>query len=174
MKTLKMISKIALFTVMFIAFSCSSDSDGGGGATASAGTITASIAGSGFTSIAAATQAERVSAGGTTTITLLGANASGKTISLILNGVSAAGTYDIGGDNLIAIVGTYVDLDMQNPQGSPTYVAPTEGGAVKGSITISELTDTKIVGTFRFTGTNQNNANDTKEITNGAFNLEFN
>lgn len=173
MKTLKMISKISLIAVMFLALSCSSDSDGGGGATAAAGTIKATVAGSGFTSMAAATVANRVDFNGISTITLQGSNSGGKTISLILNGVSAAGTYDIGGNNSITIVGSYIDTNIQNPMASATYVAPTEGGAVMGSITISELTDTKIVGTFNFTGTNQDDATDTKAVTNGAFNLEF-
>ncbi len=173
MKTLKMISKISLIAVMFLALSCSSDSDGGGGGTAAAGTIKAKVDGSGFTSMAMTTIANRIEFNGTSTITLQGSNSGGKTISLIMNGVSAAGTYDIGGDNTIAIVGSYTDTNIQNPAASITYVAPTEGGAVKGSITITELTDAKIVGTFRFTGTNQDDATDTKEVTNGAFNLEF-
>ncbi|AWA28762.1 hypothetical protein HYN48_00905 [Flavobacterium magnum] len=174
MKTLKMISKMTLVAVMFLALSCSSDSDGGGGGgSASLGTVTAKIAGSGFTSMAMATSAQRVTSGNMTTISLVGADSSGKSISLIMNGVSQAGTYDIGGDNSISIVGSYTALNMQDPANSVVYVAPTEGGAVKGSVTISELTDAKLVGTFHFTGTNQDNAIDTKEITNGAFNLEF-
>jgi uncharacterized protein DUF6252 len=170
MKTFKMISKISLIAVMFLALSCSSDSDGGGGGTASAGTIKAKVGGTSFTSMEMATVAMRSG----DFMTLQGSNSSGKAINLVLNGVSTTGTYDIGGDNLIAIVGSYVDTNIQNPMASVTYVAPTEGGAVKGSITVTELTDTKIVGTFHFTGTNQDDANDTKEVTNGAFNLEFN
>ncbi|AWI24564.1 DUF6252 family protein [Flavobacterium pallidum] len=171
MKTLKMISKMSLIAVMFLALSCSSDSDGGGGGTASVGTITAKVGGSSFTSMTQGTQVSQITAGGTTTITMLGADASGKAISLTLHGVSATGTYQIGGENLISIIGSYVDTNIQNPQASVTYVAPTEGNAVMGSITVSELTDAKIVGTFNFTGTSDAGA--TKAITNGAFNLEF-
>lgn len=172
MKTLKNFAKFGFLALFLSLSSCSSD-EGGGGGVAAEGTITANVAGSTFTSMELATIANRVNAGGSTIVTIQGSDATGKAINLIINGATQTGTYDIGGENLIAVVGTYIETNIQNPQASKTYVAPYEDGGVAGSITISEMTDTKIVGTFNFTGKNQNDQNDSKAITNGAFNVMF-
>jgi len=174
MKTLKNFTKFSFLALVVLLTSCSSD-DGGDNPIAVEGTITASVAGASFTSMEMATSATKITAGGTTTIAIQGTDMSGKTIRLQITGNAQAGTYEIGGDNVISVIGTYIEVNIQNPQNptTTTYVAPFQGGAVAGSITISEMTDTKVVGSFNFTAKNQSNQNDSKSITNGAFNVEL-
>ncbi len=174
MKTLKSISKIALLAFAVLLSSCSGDDGGGGGGATAAGTIKAKVGGSNFKSMTAATVAMKVAVGDTYTITVQGSDASGKALNFVMNGMTLeTGTFDIGGANSIAIVGSYTEVNINNPMASKTYTAPFEGGAVAGSVTISEITDTKIVGTFSFTAKNQEDQSDVKEVTNGAFNVNF-
>lgn len=175
MKSIKTIS--SLFLAAFVALttlSCSGDDSGGStGGVAAAGTIEAKVGGSNFKSMTIATTALKVSVGGATSITIQGSDSSGKTIQLILNGVDATtGSYDIGVDTNISAVGTYTEINTST-FASTTWAAPYEGGGVVGEITITEITDTNIKGTFNFTGRNQENASDTKAVTNGAFNVAF-
>lgn len=177
MKTLKKISILFLATVLSTSIlSCSGD-DGGestGGGIAVEGTITANVGGGSFTSMSMATTAMKVETGGAYTITIQGTDAGGKNMQLILNGVDGStGTYEIGVDTAISAIGSYTEVNIANPMDSQTWVAPYEDGGVAGSITITEISDTNIKGTFEFTARNQENAQDTKEITGGSFNVNF-
>ncbi len=175
MKTLKTVSKLFLIAFAVVLSSCSGeDGGGGGGGSAAAGTIKAKVGGSNFKSMTMATTAMKVAVAGAYTITIQGSDANGKSINLIMHGVALqTGTYDIGGNNQIAIIGSYTELNINNPMASKTYTAPFEGGAVAGSISITEITDTKIVGTFNFTAKNQDDQSDVKEVKSGAFNVNF-
>ncbi|MDI1257267.1 MAG: DUF6252 family protein [Flavobacterium sp.] len=175
MKSIISITKMSFLALAFLVISCAGgDDNGGGGTTTANGTIKAKVGGANFTSLAAATTAMKVATGNNFLIQLLGTSSTGKALSLTLAEVPATtGTYDIGGDNLISVAGSFVDTNISNPQASPTYVAPWDGGGVAGSITITEITDTKIVGTFHFTAKNQADQTDVKEVTNGAFNVNF-
>jgi len=176
MKTLKKISILFLATVLSTSIiSCSGD-DGGDPSPSPAveGQITANVGGTNFASMTMATTAMKVETGGAYTITIQGSDASGKNLQLILNGVDGeAGTFDIGVDTAISAIGSYTELNIANPADSQTWVAPYENGGVSGSITISEISDTNIKGTFTFTARNQENAQDTKAITGGSFNVNF-
>jgi hypothetical protein len=169
MKTLKKLSLIA-FMALAIA-SCKKDDDGGGDGGAAQGTITAKVNGTNFTSNTALTVANQVNAGGNTTVTIQGSDNSGKGIVLIMNGFDGMGSYNIGGGANVFVTGSYVEANANNPQNSQTWMAPFDDN-VAGEINISEVTDTKIVGTFNFTAKNTNNST-MREVTDGSFNVNF-
>lgn len=171
MKTLKILSLILFVSVSVM--SCKKDDDGGDSAdnNAASGTITAKVDGANFTSNTSFTVATRITAGGQTTLTLQGSNNGGKGIVMIINGFEGAGSYDIGGGSNVFVTGSYVEANASNPSASQTWMAPFDQ-TVAGEINISEVNDTKVLGTFNFTGKNSNN-NSTKNITDGNFNINF-
>ncbi len=175
------IKQLGLILTVFVAVmmsSCSSDGDGGGGGgTAPEGTVKAKVGGSNFTSMEMATTAQRISSGGSTyMIAIAGTTAnasSSKTIQLILNGVDGQpGTFQIGEEGSISAVASYTETLMSNPMDAIVWAAPYEGSGITGSITISEINDTNVKGTFTFTGKNQDGT-DTKQVTDGAFNVNW-
>ncbi len=164
---------LVLLAVVAVSFtSCKKDDDGGGGGSAGSGTISAKVNGSNFTSMEAASRATQSSGGGSTTIILQGSDASGKGIFITMNNFDGVGTYEFSDSNVF-LVATYVETNINNPQNSQTWTAPYEGSGVIGQVKISEKTDTKIKGTFNFTGKNVNGDNSLKNITDGSFNLNF-
>lgn len=170
MKTIKQIS-IALVLALTTLSSCTSDSSSGGGSSASLGTLKAKVAGSNFTSMTAATFATKNVAGGTTTVIVQGSDATGKVIQIAVMGSTvAAGTYQIS-DSSISAYAYYSEINL-GTMTSQTWAAPYESSGNVGSITISEITDTNVKGTFTFTGKNETGS-DTKQITDGAFNVNF-
>jgi hypothetical protein len=168
MKTLKHFSFAIVLAMATILSSCSSSDDGGGGGSAAAGTIQAKAGGANFKSMTAATFA--MNQGGM--LVIQGSDATGKAIQLMLAGVTEEGTYEISDTAGISVIGSYTVTNMSNPMDSDTWAAPYEDSGVVGSVTISEITATTVKGTFNFTGKNQD-GEDTKAITNGAFNVNF-
>ncbi|MFN3753474.1 DUF6252 family protein [Flavobacterium sp.] len=174
MKTIKQFGIVLTMALATLLTSCSgSDDGGGGGGSASLGQLKAKVGGSNFTSMNLATFATKQVIGTTTTIIIQGSDASGKAIQLILNGTNgAAGTFEISDTANISAIASYSEVNINNPMASQTWAAPYDSSGAVGSITISEITDTNVKGTFNFTGKNQNGT-DTKAITNGAFNINF-
>ncbi|NMH25580.1 DUF6252 family protein [Flavobacterium solisilvae] len=178
MKTMKQFGLMLTFVMATLLSSCSGDDNGGGGGSAANGTIKAKVGGSNFKSMEIASFASKNAiGGGAYMIAIQGSDEEGNAIQLILNGVDGQpGTFEIGTDTTISAVGTYTEteINLSNPAASTftTWAAPYEDSGVVGSITISEITDTTIKGTFNFTGKNQEGT-DTKAVTNGAFNLDF-
>ncbi len=173
MKTIKQFGIILTMVLATVLTSCSGSDEGGGGGSAALGQIKAKVAGSNFTSMNLATFATKQVVGGTTTIIIQGSDATGKAIQLMLYGTDGnAGTFEISDEANITAIASYIEANISNPMASQTYAAPYEDAGVAGSITISEITDTNVKGTFTFTGKNQDGA-DTKAITNGAFNVNF-
>ncbi|MES2410292.1 MAG: DUF6252 family protein [Bacteroidota bacterium] len=170
-KTIKQFG-FALVLALTTLSSCSSDSDGGvGGGSASLGTLKAKVAGSNFTSMTAATFATKQVAGGSTTVIVQGSDASGKVIQIMVMGTTVpAGTYQIS-DSSISANASYSEINISTMT-SQTWAAPYEASGNVGSITISEITETNVKGTFTFTGKNQSGT-DTKNVTDGAFNINF-
>ena len=169
MKTIKKISVLFLATVISLfALSCSSSDDGGSGGSAAAGTIKAKVDGANFASNKDFTMATKISSVGT--LTIQGSDNSGKGFNLILNGVEGEGTYEIGsGVGGIAITASYTEANASDPMNSQSWQAPYDS-TIAGEIKISELTDSKVVGTFHFSAKNSND-NSMKEITEGSFNV---
>lgn len=168
MKTIKHISLAIVLALTTIFTSCSSDGgSGGGGGNAALGQLKARAGNTNFTSMSAATFAMRQSG----MLIIQGSDATGKAIQLMLTGVTAAGTYEISDTAGISVIGSYTEVNI-NTMSSVTWAAPYEGSGNVGSITISEITETNVKGSFSFTGKNQNGA-DTKQVSNGAFNVNF-
>jgi hypothetical protein len=162
---------------LFIAFgftSCSDD-DGGSSGSASAGTVKATIDGQSYQSDEMLTSANYVESGLALNITAN--NMNGQNLTFVVNGFDrSTGTFEIGGDNLIAIVATYTEVDTSNISNPTTesWVAPFDDTSVRGTISFSTVTDTTIEGTFEFTAKNNAaNLDDTIEVTNGSFNLDY-
>jgi uncharacterized protein DUF6252 len=166
MKSIKHISFAIVLALATILTSCSSD-DGGGGGSAAAGTIQAKAGSTNFKSMTQASFA--MSQGGM--LVIQGSDATGKAIQLMLAGVTEAGTYEISDSAGISVIGSYTEVNMSNMT-SKTWAAPYEDSGAVGSVTISEITATTVKGTFNFTGKNQD-GDDTKAVTNGAFNVNF-
>jgi len=153
------------------ATSCKKNDDGGPDGGAASGTIKAKIGSASFTSLKMTTMANRVNVGGTSMITVQGNETSGKAIVLVMNGVDGTGTYQIGGGANIAISASYTEVNISNPTATQVWQAPFDS-SVAGEIKISELTDKVIKGTFQFSAKN-NKDNSMREITGGAFNVNF-
>lgn len=174
---MKTIKHFYLFTIVLIAasiftFSCKSDDDGGGGGSAAEGTITAKIDGDGFTSVEMATFA--TISGGSIQIQGNTGGTSSKAIVMTITSYDGVGTYPIGGGanvfNVASYVETEVDLsDPTNPN-VVTWAAPYDDTQV-GEINISELTDSRIKGTFHFKAKNADG--NIKNITEGSFNINL-
>lgn len=179
MKTIKFFALLCLIAVPFAITSCSSDDNGGGGGSASPGTIKAKVGSLNFTSgNSPLTSATKVSVGGGKyMINVIGTDMSGRSLQLMLNGIELEpNTYEIGGDNLISIIGTYTEINTSTFESS-SWAAPHEGNAVVGSITITEISETNIKGNFHFNARKQSSSggweDDYKNVTNGAFNVDF-
>lgn len=177
MRLIKQSLFLMLLSFVTIA-SCKKDDDGGETGPAAEGTIQASIDGKAFTSLSMVTFATKVSAGGSNIISFQGNNGgtSSQAIVFTLNGITETGTYEIGGKSSISIVASYTEtkVSLSNP-GSPdisTWQAPYDD-TVAGEIKISELSDSKIVGTFHFKGKNTLGDSSVKEVKSGSFNIKF-
>lgn len=175
MKTQLLKTSLILLGLVFgLTTTSCSDDDGGGTSTAASGTVAAKINGQNYQSDEMLTSANYVSGGMALTITAN--NQDGKNLTFNINGFDqTTGTFEIGGDNLIAIVATYTEVDatdISNPQ-TESWIAPFDD-TVAGEISFSEVTDTKIEGTFEFTAKNNDpSLDDTVEVTNGSFNLDY-
>ncbi|PZD78692.1 DUF6252 family protein [Mesonia sp. K7] len=158
--------------------SCSSSDDGGSGGSAAEGTIEASVNGSAFNSLSMTSFASLVEAGGTTSLVIQGNDADGRAVHLMMHSVyEGPGTYEINGDEgNVMISASYIeiDVDMNNPQNSETttWVAPFEGGGLVGEIQVSEDEGEYVKGTFFFEARNQDDENDTVNVTSGSFNVK--
>lgn len=175
MKTVKQFGLMLTMVLAAMLSSCSGDDNGGGGGGSAAhGTITAKVQGaSNFKSMEIASWAQKHAfSGGGYMITIGGSDASGRTLQLILFGADGnTGTWTIGQDTNISAVGTYTEVNTSNFT-SKTWAAPYDDSGDVGSITITSITDTNIKGSFTFKGKNQDGT-DTKSVTNGAFNVDF-
>lgn len=89
------------------------------------------------------------------------------TMTVVLIGVSAPGTYEVNSDTNTTLgyaeetSGTDVSWDTGDCEGA------------SGTITVTTLTDTKVEGTFSFTGANDEACGDQKVVTNGSFRGTF-
>lgn len=144
---------------VFFAACNSDDSNPSGSGNNVNGTMTAKVNGADWT----ATIVSKAAKAGPTIVITADEVAGGrqKKIQINLMGVSAAGTYSLGGMNS----GAYIDV----PAGTtdPNVLMQATEMATSGSITISELSTTKIKGTFSMT------TDEGTSITNGSFDMKF-
>lgn len=176
MKTLHKLMYLFAAILLITATSCKTDDDGGNGGDAASGTLIATVDGDSYESEPTGTSATRVNAGGTTTI-VLNANStaagSNRVFAITMNGIDAEGTYDIGGGANISINALYIEANATNANDAETqtWQAPFDD-TVAGEMNIAEITDSKIRGTFSFTGQNAEDQS-TRTVTDGSFNINF-
>lgn len=174
MKTTKKLVLLLMVLILPLAIfnSCSSDDDGGSGGSTPSGVLKVSIDGSSWKSLEISSSATISNSG--THLTIIATNSDGKAVSMNVFGYEGVGTYEFNG-NLLSSVNTAsyteTNVDLSNPLNSTTEIWSTPyEDAVLGSISISEETDTKIIGTFNFKAKNPND-NTIVNLTDGSFNL---
>ena len=175
MKTQFFKSSLILLSLVFglLTTACSSDDGSGSGGNTPPGTMSANIDGNNYQSSEMLSSANKVNNGidGSEALTLLGNTDEGKTISINILNYDGVGTYDIGGDNSIAVTASYIEVNISNPTDSQTWQAPFDE-TVSGSISVSSDENNNVQGTFEFTA--QNSIDDSiKEITAGSFNMDY-
>ncbi len=138
--------------------SCKKDDDGDDNP-ASAGSVTLTVDGASWN---ASLSVQAVNTNGVINVT--GSDSNAKQASIVLYNVTKTGTYTVGG------IGNSNSLRWTEGLGqNDTYSA--NGIIGSGTITVTELSSTKIKGTFSFTGVNTAQA--TKSITDGAFEATY-
>src|SRR5690606_11476549 len=170
MKVFKQLNILALFvfSISVLTFSCKSDDDGGGGGNAAEGTISAKVNGQQFNSLAMTTSGTMV--GGT--LSFLGSSTDGKAIQFVVNGLDGTGTYQIGGGANISIAASYTEVNINNPSNSQVWQAPFDSSAA-GEISFSEVSSSKVKGTFSFQCKNVNGDGSMRNVTEGSFNVNL-
>ncbi|MFN0100046.1 MAG: hypothetical protein ACKVS7_15350 [Gemmatimonadaceae bacterium] len=161
-RPLRFVASLALL----LAAGCGGDGPSGPGGDPSATGFSARVDGATYTpSLSAVASHFLAGAYSITAVRSSGANTSAMTISLI--NIPGPGTYPLGtGAGVAGGTATYV----QNTAGWGT---PLSGEA--GTITITTLTDTRMVGTFSFTAEGvTGGATGTKAISNGTFDIAVN
>ncbi len=146
-----------LLAIGVLLVSCKKDDDGGSPANSS-GSISLVVDGSSWSATLAV---QGVNSNGVINVTGSDSNAEQAGVTLV--GVTETGTYTIS-------MGSPHQLRWTEGLGQDqTYVA--SGVVGSGTITITELSDSKVKGTFSFTGYNTDG--NTKEITDGQFEGNF-
>ncbi|MBK8600331.1 MAG: hypothetical protein IPN80_07000 [Flavobacterium sp.] len=172
MKTFKSISKLVLIAFTIVLSSCSKDNDSSSSTpiTPSGSYITATVDGASFsTSIAGISTASgsRSGSGEFTLIQVVGADINSNSIAINLLGITTTGTYTLNADSDSVLAYT-------PPTGGLSY---STGGCsdVSGTMNVTFIDNTKIEGTFSFTGKDVDNCatSATKTVTNGSFRCVF-
>jgi len=129
--------------------------------------VKAKVNGQAFSSYIFGTSAASANISGSgsgTLIQVLGSNLNGNNISLTLLGITEPGTYDIN-PSLDGSVMAYT-----SGSGGVSYSTGECSGS-GGTLVVTTLTNTKIEGTFSFTGKDSNtcDTSETKTVTEGSF-----
>lgn len=173
MKNLKNLFLLMLSVSIMSLASCSSSDDGGDGGSAASGTLKATIDGNVWESWEISSSATVANNGNN--LMIIASSSDGAGFSMSVFGYEGVGTYEFTGANInIFNTASYseTDVDLSNPQNSTTEIwqAPYDD-TLAGTISISEETDSKVIGTFSFTCKNVNGDGSVKNITDGSFNL---
>lgn len=173
MRTLKQFMLLMMTVSLVSLSSCSKDDDGGNGGGAASGTLEAKIDGSSWQSLEISSSATVANNGNN--LIIIATNSDGKAFSMTIIGYEGEGTYEFTGATLnIFNTASYseTDVDLNNPQNSTTelWQAPYDD-TLAGTVSISDETDDKIIGTFEFSCKNVNGDQSVKTISEGSFNL---
>lgn len=173
MKKMYQFGKLTLAILVIAVTSCSKDSSSPTPAPVAinSGTYSAKIDG---TAVSLSTNSFNYT---NTTLTLQGANPlNGKSVQLQVIGVTGPGTYALDAED----GRSYVGSGTYNPglgEIGQAYSSigcdsdlPREGFVPTGTLTVTELTDTKVVGTFQFNAANLNDCGTVRIISEGVFN----
>ncbi len=164
----------AFFLFLTFSFtSCSEDDGDGGGGTAAAGTVKANVDGFNFESQPMASSLSVVSGGTGQTMFITATDFEGRNLTLQIIGYNGEGSYDIGGSNTILVNATWVEVDVNNPTNSETWISPYDGDAVRGFIDVDSDSGSNMTGTFEFTAGGNAGGGGVINITNGSFNLDY-
>lgn len=172
MKNLKNFMLLVMVgSLLTITTSCSSDDDGGGGAPATEGIMTAKVDGQDFQSFSISSSATLANNG--QSMVIIATNSDGQGVAINLLAYDGPGTYDLGGGINIFNSASYSETDVSDPMNPSTelWQAPYDD-SVAGTVTISEETENKVVGSFEFTCKNTGGDNSIKSLTDGAFDLD--
>ncbi|RXR20486.1 hypothetical protein EQG63_00720 [Flavobacterium amnicola] len=170
MKKIFNIGKCIMVALTLVLSSCSNDDPAPAPAPtpipANSSVVTAKVNGAAFSSVifgVSSATAQKMGTGPDTIITVLGSNFSASSISITLHGVTATGTYTLDSttDSVIAYT---------PGSGDAAYGTGICSG-VSGTVVVTSISDTKIEGTFSFTGKDGENCDtsETKTVTEGSF-----
>jgi hypothetical protein len=167
MKTITKLSYAFFMCASLAMVSCSGDDDGGStnGGNTSGEYVKAKIDGSSWSS---SSTIDVVSASNPTESVLMvqGSNNSGEVIQISLMSYDGEGTYDVSSQ-----ISGYAQYGTISPI---AFYNSAVGGGATGEVTITEVTDTFVKGTFEFTGRNtEEGSTETVNVTNGEFKANF-
>ncbi|NUY81823.1 hypothetical protein HUK80_13025 [Flavobacterium sp. MAH-1] len=158
MKKFKSIGKMAFLTLaLCFAAACSSDDAGGSGG-GSGSYLSSKVDGSNFKAEIMG-QSTVVAVKNGNFYQVSGSNGDLKNIAIGLFNVTGEGTYEVGPDtdNVLSYLENNISYDTSNCSGAT------------GTVTITNLTEEKIEGTFSFTGKDDENCSSSKTVTTGKF-----
>lgn len=164
----------SLFALLILLAACGGDDDKKGGGGSGDGILTAAINADDFTADKDAAQAVLTNgAGGSNKISLMvtGENASTKQrISFTLYDYVELGAYQLRfGNSDLAYYYENIETVDEAAWISPDY-SISDANVVQGTIAISEMTETRVKGTFSFTA-REDGGDGIKEVTEGSFDL---
>lgn len=171
MKKMFHIGKLAIVALTVVLSSCNNDDPAPAPAPtplpANSSVVTAKVNGSAFSSVlfgVSSATAQKIGTGPDTIITVLGSNFSANSITISLHGVTETGTYNVNSST---------DSVLAYTLGSGGGTAYGTGicSGVSGTVVVTSISDTKIEGTFSFTGKDGENCDtsETKTVTEGSF-----
>ena len=163
MKTLKTIAKTFFIAgILVLLNSCSKDSTTNNVPVSPNNSfVKGKVDGASYSSLVAS--CSRLGSGTAAAITILGGDATGNSITLLMVGIAAPGTYTV--NNVSDSVLNY------SPASGGVAYSTGECSASSGTITVTAVDATHIQGTFSFVGKDTGNCDTgaTKTITEGSF-----
>jgi len=160
MKTLNKLRTLFLMTLVISLYSCQTDDDGRDGGAAASGSLIAVVDGDDYESQLIGTSVTRINVEGTTTININAnrtAAGSNRVFSITMIGIDSEGIYDVGGGANISRTALYIEASATNPSDANTQTWQASFDTnITGQMNISEITDTRIQGTFSLTAPYEN------------------
>lgn len=175
MNTFKSIAKLSFIAISLFFVSCGGDDDNTyyppvGNTPNNASYITGKVDGADFSSIIFGTSTATCNVVGTGSerfITILGGDMSANSITVQLWNVNSTGTINVNRN-------TDSFLNYSPGSGGVAYATSADCDTATGTINITYIDDTKVEGTFSFTGVDTENcAGGTKTVTEGSFRGTF-
>lgn len=172
MKTIKFFLYLTLTLSLTALTGCDSDDDDDPAPTGN-GSMSATVEGNDWNANVAV-QATYITQGGTNALTVVGSSDQGEglstTISLNLLNVTGTGTIAVDGSNLTNLSSaSYAIANSTSANDAEVYNSVGNSGQV----TITELTETRVSGTFTFVGSEATGGTGTRTITDGEFSVNF-
>ena len=166
MKTIKNLGALAFLFVLALAVSCSGDdSDGVNNNTPSGAYVHGKVDGVQFETITVqgltSVYATKSGTGDNMQIIVVGSDMNANSLGLTTHGISTTGTYELNDQQAVML---YTDAAAD-----VTYDTSDDCPDTEGTLTITHLDDTRIEGTFEFTGKHDEDCSQSKTVTEGSF-----